>query len=106
MLPNLNAGLQYLNSEIKMEKYSARLLSLSVVGDCSFVISSSVLSVVGDCSFVISSSVLSVVSDCSFVISSSILSNVYLPLSTIFLMNIGIVATVWYFCIFASRKKP
>jgi hypothetical protein len=91
MLPNLNAGLQYLNSEIKMEKYSARLLSLSVVGDCSFVISSSVLSVV---------------SDCSFVISSSILSNVYLPLSTIFLMNIGIVATVWYFCIFASRKKP
>ena len=49
MLPNLNAGLQYLNSEIKMEKYSARLLSLSVVGDCSFVISSSVLSVVGDC---------------------------------------------------------
>jgi hypothetical protein len=87
----LNAGLQYLNSEIKMEKYSARLLSLSVVGDCSFVISSSVLSVV---------------SDCSFVISSSILSNVYLPLSTIFLMNIGIVATVWYFCIFASRKKP
>ena len=26
MLPNLNAGLQYLNSEIKMEKYSARLL--------------------------------------------------------------------------------
>ena len=27
MLPNLNAGLQYLNSEIKMEKYSARLLS-------------------------------------------------------------------------------
>jgi hypothetical protein len=91
MLPNLNAGLQYLNSEIKMEKYSARLLSLSVVGDCSFVISSSVLSVV---------------SECSFVISSSILSNVYLPLSTIFLMNIGIVATVWYFCIFASRKKP
>ena len=34
MLPNLNAGLQYLNSEIKMEKYSARLLSSSVVGDC------------------------------------------------------------------------
>ena len=34
-LPNLNAGLQYLNSEIKMEKYSARLLSPSVVGDCS-----------------------------------------------------------------------
>ena len=33
MLPNLNAGLQYLNSEIKMEKYSARLLSSSVVGD-------------------------------------------------------------------------
>jgi hypothetical protein len=33
-LPNLNAGLQYLNSEIKMEKYSARLLSPSVVGDC------------------------------------------------------------------------
>jgi hypothetical protein len=27
MLPNLNAVLQYLNSEIKMEKYSARLLS-------------------------------------------------------------------------------
>ena len=34
MLPNLNAVLQYLNSEIKMEKYSARLLSPSVVGDC------------------------------------------------------------------------
>ena len=34
MLPNLNAGLQYLNSEIKMEKYYARLLSPSVVGDC------------------------------------------------------------------------
>jgi hypothetical protein len=34
MLPNLNAGLQYLNSEIKMEKYSARLLSPSVVGEC------------------------------------------------------------------------
>ena len=34
MLPNLNAGLQYLNSEIKMEKYSARSLSPSVVGDC------------------------------------------------------------------------
>jgi hypothetical protein len=34
MLPNLNAGLQYLNSEIKMEKNSARLLSPSVVGDC------------------------------------------------------------------------
>ena len=34
MLPNLNAGLQYLNSEIKMEKYSARLLSPSVVCDC------------------------------------------------------------------------
>jgi hypothetical protein len=29
-----NAGLQFLNSEIKMEKYSARLLSPSVVGDC------------------------------------------------------------------------
>ena len=27
MLPNLNAVLQYLNFEIKMEKYSARLLS-------------------------------------------------------------------------------
>ena len=27
MLPNLNAGLQYLDSEIKMENYSARLLS-------------------------------------------------------------------------------
>jgi hypothetical protein len=25
MLPNLNAGLQYLDSEIKMENYSARL---------------------------------------------------------------------------------
>jgi hypothetical protein len=34
MLPNLNAGLQYLNSEIKMEKYSARSLSPSVVDDC------------------------------------------------------------------------
>jgi hypothetical protein len=34
MLSSLKAGLQYLNSEIKMEKYSARLLSLSVVGDC------------------------------------------------------------------------
>ena len=34
MLPNLNAGLQYLNSEIEMEKYSARSLSPSVVGDC------------------------------------------------------------------------
>ena len=34
MLPNLNAGLQYLNSEIKMETYSSRLLSPSVVGDC------------------------------------------------------------------------
>jgi len=33
MLSNLNAGLQYLNSEIKVEKYSARLLSKSVVGD-------------------------------------------------------------------------
>ena len=33
MLPNLNAGLQFLNSEIKMEKYSARSLSPSVVGD-------------------------------------------------------------------------
>jgi hypothetical protein len=29
-----HAGLQYLNSEIKMEKYSARSLSPSVVGDC------------------------------------------------------------------------
>ena len=34
MLPNLNAGLQYLNSEIKMEKYSARSLSPSIFGDC------------------------------------------------------------------------
>ena len=34
MLPNLNAGLKYLNSEIKMEKYSARHLSPSVVCDC------------------------------------------------------------------------
>jgi hypothetical protein len=34
MLTNLNAGLHFLNSEIKMEKYSARLLSPSVVGDC------------------------------------------------------------------------
>ena len=34
MSPNLNAGLQYLNSEIKMEKYSARSLSPSIVGDC------------------------------------------------------------------------
>jgi hypothetical protein len=34
MLPNLNAVLQYLNSEIKMETYSARSLSPSVVGDC------------------------------------------------------------------------
>ena len=34
MLPNFNAGLQYLNSEIKMEKYSARSLSPSVGGDC------------------------------------------------------------------------
>ena len=33
MLPNFNAELQYLNSEIKMEKYSARSLSPSVVGD-------------------------------------------------------------------------
>jgi len=33
MLPNLNAGLQFLNSEIKPEKYSVRLLSPSVVGD-------------------------------------------------------------------------
>ena len=32
VLPNLNPGLQYLNSEIKMEKYSARSLSPSVVG--------------------------------------------------------------------------
>ena len=28
MLPNLNAGLQYLNSEIKMEKYSATVAIL------------------------------------------------------------------------------
>jgi hypothetical protein len=34
MLPNLNAGLQHLNSEIKMKKYSARHLSPCVVGDC------------------------------------------------------------------------
>ena len=34
MLTNLNAGLHFLNSEIKMEKYYARLLSPSVVGDC------------------------------------------------------------------------
>ena len=34
MLPNLNAGLQYLNSEINMKMYSARLLSPSVIGDC------------------------------------------------------------------------
>jgi hypothetical protein len=34
MLSNLNAGLQYLNSDIKMEKYSARLLSPYVIGDC------------------------------------------------------------------------
>ena len=34
MLPNVNAGLQYLNSEIKVEQYSGRLLSPSVVGDC------------------------------------------------------------------------
>jgi hypothetical protein len=34
MLSTLNAGLQYLNSEIKMEKYSARSLCPSVVGDC------------------------------------------------------------------------
>ena len=34
MLPNLNTGLQFLNSEMKMEKYSALLLSSSVVGDC------------------------------------------------------------------------
>ena len=34
MVPNLNAELQYLNSEIKMEKYSAHLLSPTVVGDC------------------------------------------------------------------------
>jgi len=34
MLPNLNAGLLFLNSEIKMETYSACLLSSSVVGDC------------------------------------------------------------------------
>jgi hypothetical protein len=27
-------GLQFLNSEIQMEKYSARLLSSSVVDDC------------------------------------------------------------------------
>ena len=33
MLTKLNAGLHFLNSEIKMEKYSARLLSPSVVGD-------------------------------------------------------------------------
>jgi hypothetical protein len=34
MLPNLNAGLQYLNSEIQMEKYSARHLSPCVIGEC------------------------------------------------------------------------
>jgi hypothetical protein len=34
MLPNFNAGLQYLNSEIKMEKYSARSLSPFIVGGC------------------------------------------------------------------------
>jgi hypothetical protein len=34
MLPSLKTGLQYLNSEIKMEKYSSRLLSPSVVGNC------------------------------------------------------------------------
>ena len=34
MLPSLNAGLQFHNSEMKMEKYSARLLSSSVVDDC------------------------------------------------------------------------
>ena len=34
MLPIVNAGLQFLNSEMKMEKYSARLLSSSVVDDC------------------------------------------------------------------------
>jgi hypothetical protein len=34
MLPNLNAGLQYLNSEINMKMYSARLVSPSVIGDC------------------------------------------------------------------------
>jgi hypothetical protein len=34
MLPNLNAGLQYLNSEIQMEKYSARYLSPCVIGEC------------------------------------------------------------------------
>jgi hypothetical protein len=34
MLPSLNAGLQYLNSEIEMEKYSAPSLSPSVGGDC------------------------------------------------------------------------
>jgi hypothetical protein len=34
MLPSLKAGLQYPYSEIKMEKYSTRLLSPSVVGDC------------------------------------------------------------------------
>jgi hypothetical protein len=34
MLPSLKAELQYLNSEIKMEKYSSRLLSPSVVDYC------------------------------------------------------------------------
>jgi hypothetical protein len=33
MLPNLNAGFQFLNFEIQMKKYSARLLSSSVNGD-------------------------------------------------------------------------
>ena len=28
MLPNLNGGLQFLNAELKMEKYSAYFLSL------------------------------------------------------------------------------
>jgi len=34
MLPNLNAWLQCLNSEIKIEKYSARSLCPYLVGDC------------------------------------------------------------------------
>ena len=34
MLPNLNAGFQFLNFEIQMKKYSARLLSSSVNGNC------------------------------------------------------------------------
>ena len=68
MLPNLNAGLQFLNSEIQMNKYSARLLSPSVVGDYFNMNSARLLSpsVVGDYFNMNSACLLSssVVGDC------------------------------------------